>query len=731
MARGEWTQSAFTSGEWSPFMLGRTDTPRYQSCASTLRNWIVLKQGGALSRWGTRYVAEAKDSARRGRLMPFRYSNSQTYVLELGHLTMRVYSQNTRIEVLGTPIEFVTPWSESDLPDLEWAQWGDTAIVVHPSKVPYRIVRISALQWKVQAAPFIVWPTAESGLQPATNITLSAASGAITITSGAAAFLLSDVGRQVIADIGEATITGFTSTTQVNAQATGFQATAYAAGAWTITESPKTICTPSGATAVKNGTATLTLTDPGWRSTDVGSSVFINGGQVDITGYTSNLIVTGKVREVLSSATAAQAGAWTLEPRAWSASRGYPRAVALSEQRLIFGGTLAEPTAVWASGVGLYYDMSRGVRDASGFSLTFFGQDMSTIMHLAPTPATLIALTASAEMSAGTGNDEAMTYKNVRPRQGSGNGSSACRPVMVNNDLWFTQDGGTKIRALGFTQQENAFWSPDVTHESEHLFRGGVRELVFSRDPHPVVYAVLENGGLAACAVSRQVGILEHEVLAWTPIVTDGAIESAAVMREGAEDQLWLYVRREINGVTKRYVERADWSLQTDCALTGTSGSPVSSWAGFDHLEGKTVQVLGDGANLADQVVVGGIVQTLTASGAGAPRPSLAVEAGLPFEALMVIPDIEPPGASYGASKVRAHGLVVDMVDTIGIELEDAPLKWRSFGPSAFTSPPVPFTGKKAASKLGWEGGRVSIRRRLPYSAHIRRVVRRYTVNEG
>ena len=320
MARTETTQSAFAAGEWSPLMLGRTDLPRFQQCCAELENALVLVQGGATRRWGTRYIAPAKFPDKQVRLMAFRFSVTQAYVLELGDLYARFYTQSSRIESPpGTPIEAVTPWTEAMLPDLEWVQYGDTAIVVHPSVVPYRIVRITSTQWKIQAAPFIVYPSAESGLSPATTATLSAASGAITITSGVAAFLNADVGRTVIADIGEAVITGFTSTTQVNATATGFQATAYASGEWTITESPKTTLTLTAITNKKNGAATLTLGAAGWRAGDVGSYVGVEDGLIQITGFTSTTVVSGRVREVCKSGTAAgdviASESWTLEPK--------------------------------------------------------------------------------------------------------------------------------------------------------------------------------------------------------------------------------------------------------------------------------------------------------------------------------------------------------------------------------------------------------------------------------
>lgn len=751
MPRLETTQSGFTSGEWSPLMLGNTDLPGYQQCASKLENWLVLMQRGARSRWGTRFISEIADSTKAARLMGFRYSSTQSYIIELGNLTARFYDavSKSRIESPpGTPVQATTPWTSAQLPDLNWRQFGDTAIVTHPDVVPYRIVRISSTQWKIQAAPFVVFPSAESGTQPGADLTLGALSGATTATASVASFLAGDVGRQIIADIGEATITGFTSTTVVNVTANpAFLSLTYASGNWTITESPKTTCTLSGNNR-KNGAVTATLAANGWRGADIGKYININDGMIEIIGFTSALIVTCIVREVMADSTAvpfttpAQSGAWSLEPKTWSATRGFPRAVALAEQRSIFGGSLSEPVTIWASPTGLIYDLSRGeTRQAAGFTLRLLGFDMSTIMHLVSTPTTLIALTAAAEMSAGTGQESPLSSTTIRPRTGSVNGASACRPAMVNNDLWFVQAGGLRIRALAFTTLESAFWSPDISWQSEHLFQSGIKELAFSKDPHPIAYAVMQNGTIAACTVSRQsgnsagaassAGSLQHDILAWAPQTTDGLFESISTARSGGEDQLWMVVNRTIGGVTKRYVELADYSLQTDCAITGTAGTPTSTWSGVGHLEGKTVQILGDAAECANQVVVSATVMTAFASGlVGAPRPVLGVEIGLPFVATLTIPDIEAAGNSFGGANVRTHRAFIDVVDTIGLELQTDPLKWIDFGATAFNSPPTPYTGKKDTSNMGWDGGPITVRRVHPYKAYIRRIIRKYTVNE-
>ena len=45
--------------------------------------------------------------------------------------------------------------------------------------------------------------------------------------------------------------------------------------------------------------------------------------------------------------------------------------------------------------------------------------------------------------------------------------------------------------------------------------------------------------------------------------------------------------------------------------------------------------------------------------------------------------------------------------------------------------PPPAVTGKRSAPNMGWDTGIVRLRQIHPYKWTVRRVVRRYTVNEG
>ena len=103
-------QSNLTVGEITPRLFGRVDLPRYQHGLALCKNFRIMPHGGATRRSGTRYVATVKtSSAGPVHLIPFSFSDTQEYVLELGNLYSRFYTLSGQL-VSGPPVEIVTPW---------------------------------------------------------------------------------------------------------------------------------------------------------------------------------------------------------------------------------------------------------------------------------------------------------------------------------------------------------------------------------------------------------------------------------------------------------------------------------------------------------------------------------------------------------------------------------------------------------------------------------------------
>ena len=113
--------------------------------------------------------------------------------------------------------------------------------------------------------------------------------------------------------------------------------------------------------------------------------------------------------------------------------------------------------------------------------------------------------------------------------------------------------------------------------------------------------------------------MLFRSVYAWHRHTTpNGAVESVTVVSEDLEDALYALVRRTISGRTVRYIERLQTSYfadQADAFFVDSGltyrGLPATTITGLQHLNGQTVQILADGAEVSDQVVTNGTV-TLT-----------------------------------------------------------------------------------------------------------------------
>jgi hypothetical protein len=89
--RQDFDLTNFTAGELSPRMQGRVDYAKYFDGADTLLNMIVMPQGGATRRPGSIYVAPNFNQSARARLRRFQFSNQQSYMLEFGAGSVRVF----------------------------------------------------------------------------------------------------------------------------------------------------------------------------------------------------------------------------------------------------------------------------------------------------------------------------------------------------------------------------------------------------------------------------------------------------------------------------------------------------------------------------------------------------------------------------------------------------------------------------------------------------------------
>jgi len=217
--------------------------------------------------------------------------------------------------------------------------------------------------------------------------------------------------------------------------------------------------------------------------------------------------------------------------------------------------------------------------------------------------------------------------------------------------------------------------------------------------------------------------------------------ESVAVIpTDDTEYEVYVIVKRTINGSTRRFVEVLnvfdfDQTDNTsfnflDSALS-YSGSAASTISGLDHLEGQTVSILADGATHPDKTVSSGSV-TLD-------RSALNVKVGLAYTSLLQTMRLNAGsqnGTSQGKTK-RIYDITVRMFETIGVEvgpnLNDMErIPFRSSADLMDEGIP-PFTGDKEVEFRGnYEtDGFIFVRQTQPLPFTILSLYPRLTTNDG
>lgn len=188
-------QTNFTSGELSPQMRGRVDLKQYLNSAKKLRNFIVRPQGGVARRTGSLFVVETKSSGAIA-FLEFEYSDTVTYIIEVGNGYMRFIKNGVQILNAGIPVEVASPWLTADLPFLQVAQSADVMYICHPAYPTRTLNRLSDISWVLGLYANLDGPyLPQNGTD--TSMTLSNVQDSASMNNTVNEFAGGDVGKYI------------------------------------------------------------------------------------------------------------------------------------------------------------------------------------------------------------------------------------------------------------------------------------------------------------------------------------------------------------------------------------------------------------------------------------------------------------------------------------------------------------------------------------------------------
>lgn len=307
----------------------------------------------------------------------------------------------------------------------------------------------------------------------------------------------------------------------------------------------------------------------------------------------------------------------------WSATNGYPSCVTFFEQRLLFAGSLKFPQTIWCSVTGVYYDFTvqAEVADDDAVIYTIASDQCNGIQWLLAQKVVLVGTKGGEFKFSSTSLGEAITPSNAKAVRQTNHGSANVRPALVENSALFVQAGSRKVRNIVYDVLNETYEAEDITILAEHVTRGLIKEATYQNNPDSIYWACLQDGRLISCTLEKG-----QKVVAWAEHTIAGVnamVESIASIEDDAGDELWMIVKRTVNGATVKYVEYLADHMRssvpevdrtyTDSSLRKDYGAPTTVISGLGHLEGQTVVAVVDNWVDNERVVTGGSITLSTA----------------------------------------------------------------------------------------------------------------------
>jgi len=631
--------TTFDAGELSPLMGARVDVAKYANGCMTLENFICTVQGPIVRRGGSRYVSPVKDSSKQAWLLPFIVSDGIAYMCEFGDRYIRFYANRGQLVNAGAPVEIASPYALADLTSADGTfainatQSADTMYLFHGSYPTKKLLRTSASTFSLADAVFTSGPFADVNTNNGVTVSASAQTGVVALTAaGGDVFSDADIGCLFYLEQIDSSLTLPWAVHQD-----------ISAGVVRRVDDRVYLCTETGTTApTVTGTETPTHTEglradgdfidlandqygsigAMWEYQHSGYATVLITDVTDARHATATVTTNDPSQPAVIPAQVVQSGTYKWAHALFNSADGYAQNGTFWRDRLCLMRDRWLAASVSSDFENFATKDADQQTDDSAIVEQLNARQLNKLSWMIESDSLLVGMTGDEWVIGPANTAAAVSATNIAAERRTSYGSKRVQPVQVGGVILFVQKSGRKLRDFQYDFSTDNYVSTDTTKLADHITRGssgsnnGIMSMCYQQEPHSIVWAARADGQLIAITYDREEG--RSDVYGWhRHPMTNGFVECVASIPspQGDTDDVWMIVRRTINGQTVRYVEYLNPSLQDDDLQSDAfyvdagitySGPATTQLTGLSHLEGQQVAVLTDGAVHPNQTVTNG-----------------------------------------------------------------------------------------------------------------------------
>jgi len=603
--------------------------------------------------------------------------------------------------------EITTPYTTAQLFDIKFAQSADVMYITHPSHEVAKLSRTGHTDWTLADVDFTAGPFQDANI---TTTTLNPAShtvgtgvalvaSAVTGINSGSGFVSTDVGRLVNFRDGYGKITGVTDTTNVTITIIKDLGSATASADWSLGAFSDTTGHPSCVTffeqrlvfaGTTNQPQTVFFSKSGdYENMDANLSGTIADDDAIIYTIASNQVNAIRFMTATRTLIIGTAGGEFTVSGGGTDSAVTPTNILIKKQS---NHGAANVDAIAVGNATLFLQRAkRKIRELAynfdvdgylapdmtilaehitegGLIQLAYQQEPNQIIYAVRGDGELVGLTYQREQQVtawhrhifggifGTATITVTDYANIK------NGT---RIVLKKSDGTTTTFTSATSATSGFfhnaTSNNQTATNLKTLIDADSNFTATVSSNVVTIKE--VVSTGLDYLTISSFDIARLTATSEGKSIC----------ESVAVIpTDDTEYQVYVIIKRTVNGSSRRYVEylnNVDFTETDnttfnylDSALA-YSGTAVTTLSGLDHLEGQTVHILADGATHPTKIVSSGSVSL--------DRSSTDVKVGLGYNSILQTMRLDAGsqnGTSQGKTK-RIYEITVRLYESVGVEV--------------------------------------------------------------
>lgn len=241
----------------------------------------------------------------------------------------------------------------------------------------------------------------------------------------------------------------------------------------------------------------------------------------------------------------------TLSDVSAETNHGYPGISIFYENRLNRISSSNYPTYIYGSKGGDYDNITTGTESNNGYQFDLAESNSRPYWAISGANSLLVGTPEGVLTVNGGSTTSAITPTNVSAKLSCRDKCSNVRPIRKDNYVFYVSKNKRKLFMFEYDTLMEQFKATCLSKANYEITKGGMSKLALKSDKYDLMYAVC-NGKIITICFSNDEGINS-----WSELNTKGeVIDICAITRPDGDDDLFIEVKRTINGQEKFFLEK-------------------------------------------------------------------------------------------------------------------------------------------------------------------------------